>query len=296
MKFQFSYDEGKNWHTHNDGKWYETGAIATEGPKVQHQFDIEPVMHGNAFRVLLDKEHFATAPAGRFDLWAVKTPDFRPEDLKPEPKKAIMELNAIVTANHIWDKEWSNGRLDSPTGLWNGKGQDYTNQWFAVNLNGEDFYETSSLIMKPRGDVKDPERAINAVQFEYSNDNGKTWFSHNNGKWYNTSASFSDGVNTERTVTIDPPMTGNAFKILVDHHNNHITGRSTVARFDFLVDISPDYKPVEGIKEMPKRAMMDLKAKFSASSVWDSAWNNPRLDSKSAIWSAKDQNLDDQWW
>ena len=133
-------------------------------------------------------------------------------------------------------------------------------------------------------------------RFEYSNDNGKTWFSHNNGKWYNTSASFSDGVNTERTVTIDPPMTGNAFKILVDHHNNHITGRSTVARFDFLVDISPDYKPVEGIKEMPKRAMMDLKAKFSASSVWDSAWNNPRLDSKSAIWSAKDQNLDDQWW
>jgi len=91
-------------------------------------------------------------------------------------------------------------------------------------------------------------------------------------------------------------MTGNAFKILVDHHNNHITGRSTVARFDFLVDISPDYKPVEGIKEMPKRAMMDLKAKFSASSYWDSTWSNPRLDSKTAIWSDKDQNMEDQWW
>lgn len=150
--------------------------------------------------------------------------------------------------------------------------------------------------MKPRGDQKDPERAINAVQFEYSNDNGKTWYSHNNGKWYDTGAKVSDGVNTERTVTIDPPMTGNAFKILVDHHHNHITGRSTVARFDFLVINSPDYKPVEGIKEMPKRAMMDLNAKFSASSYYDSDWSNPRLDSKTAIWSKKEQNMDPQWW
>jgi hypothetical protein len=39
---------------------------------------------------------------------------------------------------------------------------------------------------------------------------------------------------------------------------------------------------------MPKRAMMDLKAKFSASSYYDSAWSNPSLDSKTAIWSAKD--------
>jgi hypothetical protein len=120
VKFQFSYDEGKNWHSHNDGKWYETGANPTDSVKVQHQFDIDPPMHGNAFRVLLDKEHTANVPTGRFDLWAVKTPDFKPEDLKPEPKKAIMELNAIVTANHIWDKQWSNARLDSPTGLWNG--------------------------------------------------------------------------------------------------------------------------------------------------------------------------------
>lgn len=44
-------------------------------------------------------------------------------------------------------------------------------------------------------------------------------------------------------------MTGNAFKILVDHHDKHITGRSTVARFDFLVDINPDFKLIEGSKE-----------------------------------------------
>jgi hypothetical protein len=63
-----------------------------------------------------------------------------------------MELGATVTANHVWDKKWSNARLDSPLGLWNGKGQDYTAQWFAVDLKGDDFYETSSMIIKGRGD------------------------------------------------------------------------------------------------------------------------------------------------
>lgn len=61
-------------------------------------------MHGNAFRVLLDKEHHqGSGPTGRFDLWAVKTPEFKPLDLKPEPKKAIMELGATVSANHKWN-------------------------------------------------------------------------------------------------------------------------------------------------------------------------------------------------
>lgn len=137
---------------------------ATDGAKVQRQFDIDPPIHGNAFRVLLDQKHHAGhGPNGRFDLWAVKTPDFKPEDLKPEPKKAIMELGAIVKGNHKWDDKWANARLDSPTGWWNAEGFDYTAQWWTVDLKGEEFYETSSLIMKPRGDMKDPERAINAV-------------------------------------------------------------------------------------------------------------------------------------
>ena len=28
FQLQFSYDEGKNWHTHSDGKWFETGLTA----------------------------------------------------------------------------------------------------------------------------------------------------------------------------------------------------------------------------------------------------------------------------
>ena len=154
------------------------------------------------------------------------------------------------------------------------------------------------MVIKPRGDQKDTNRAINAVQFEYSYDNGKTWMSHNNGKWYNTSAKTSDNVNTERLVTIDPPMNGNAFKILVDHHDNHITGRSTVARFDLMVTANPDFKPVEGAeKPMPKRAMMDLDAKFTAATNWpEKKWNNPRLDSKLGTWSKKPSDSSPQWW
>ena len=91
-------------------------------------------MHGNAFRILSDKDHRSIVASGRFDLWALKTPDFKPEDLKPEAKKAIMDLEATVTADHVWDKQWENARLDSKTGLWNGKGKDYQSQWWVIDL------------------------------------------------------------------------------------------------------------------------------------------------------------------
>ena len=43
-------------------------------------------MHGNAFRVLLDKDHKSGSEyfQGRFDLWAVETPDFKPKELEAE--------------------------------------------------------------------------------------------------------------------------------------------------------------------------------------------------------------------
>jgi hypothetical protein len=57
-------------------------------------------MNGNAFRVLTDLAH-RTGPncGGRFDLWAVKTPDFKPLDLKPEPARAMMDLKAVFSAS-----------------------------------------------------------------------------------------------------------------------------------------------------------------------------------------------------
>jgi len=113
VQLQFSYDEGKNWHTHNDGKWYQTTMTVTTDSKASVEITIDPPMHGNAFRILSDKDHRNQVAAGRFDLWALKTPDFKPEDLKPEAKRAILDLEATVTADHAWDKKWSNARLDS---------------------------------------------------------------------------------------------------------------------------------------------------------------------------------------
>lgn len=49
-------------------------------------------MHGNAFRVLIDKDHKSgSAIQGRFDLWALKTPDFVPEVIIPV-KKVCLEI------------------------------------------------------------------------------------------------------------------------------------------------------------------------------------------------------------
>jgi hypothetical protein len=42
--------------------------------------------------------------------------------------------------------------------------------------------------------------------------------------------------------------------------------------------------------------MMDLGAKFSASSYWSKAWENPRLDSKTGVHNGKGQGGVEQWW
>jgi hypothetical protein len=79
-------------------------------------------MHGNAFRVLLDGDH-KSGPGiqGRFDLWAIKTPDFVPLDLPLEPQRAIMDLGAKFSSKGAWDGNWKNPRLDSPKGFHNSK-------------------------------------------------------------------------------------------------------------------------------------------------------------------------------
>jgi hypothetical protein len=55
--------------------------------------------------------------------------------------------------------------------------------------------------------------------------------------------------------------------------------------------------PKDEEKELiePKRAMMDLGAKFKAKNTWNAKWNNPRLDSKTGVHNAKN-NFDGTWW
>ena len=90
-------------------------------------------------------------------------------------------------------------------------------------------------------------------------------------------------------------MTGNAFRILLTHADNHVVGKGTHGRFDFWVLPNPEFKPEE-LKEAPKMAMMDLGAIFTASSYWNGQWKNPRLDSKTGVHNAPGQGAVEQWW
>jgi hypothetical protein len=90
-------------------------------------------------------------------------------------------------------------------------------------------------------------------------------------------------------------MTGNAFRIVLTHADNHVVGKGTHGRFDFWVLPNPEFKPEE-LKEAPKMAMMDLGATFTASSYYNGQWKNPRLDSKTGVHTAPGQAAVEQWW
>jgi hypothetical protein len=123
-------------------------------------------MHGNAFRVLLDGDHKSgNGIQGRFDLWAVKTPDFVPLDLPQEPKRAIMDFGASYASSSAWDGNWKNGRLDSSKGfhISRADGNKGVSQWWQVDMPGSDFYEVNSMILMKRGDGHAKDRIISAV-------------------------------------------------------------------------------------------------------------------------------------
>ena len=300
VQFEYSNDDGKNWHSHNNGKWYNTGMTAQDAYKLQRRFKIDPPMHGTAFRVILDAKHKTGRDyLGRFDLWALKTPDFVPKDEKPNPKRAIMDLEGKFIASGHYDKDWNNPRLDSKTGIFNPWGRDFSAQTWTVDMKGDEMYEMNAMILKSMvgaNDVDGQKAAITHIRFQFSYDNGKTWFDHQNGTWYATGQLPTDAENLERTFEIDPPMNGNAFRALLDHE--HITGRATAGRFDFLVVPSPEFKPLTDLKPAPLRAMMDLKANFKAAHQWDNKdWNKPLMNGKQkGIYSKKGQGKAPQWW
>ena len=106
VSFQTSQD-GKNWYPHNKGAWYKTGQVWNDAVELERKFMIEPPMNGKFFRVIMDKDHKTSDHIqGRFDLWAVKNSDFKPEKMKPSPQRAMMDLKAKFTASSYWSKAW----------------------------------------------------------------------------------------------------------------------------------------------------------------------------------------------
>ena len=92
------------------------------------------------------------------------------------------------------------------------------------------------MILKKRGDDADGDylaRVITAVQFQVSTDYGTTWTDFNNGEWVSTGSTSDDDGDVERTIEIDPPLTGNAFRVLMD--TDHIEGEGMNGRFEFMV-------------------------------------------------------------
>ena len=79
-------------------------------------------MNGNAFRAVMnhqDKHVVGSSTNGRFDFWVLPNPDFKPEELKPVPQRAMMDLGAKFTAATNWpEKKWNNPRLDSKLATW----------------------------------------------------------------------------------------------------------------------------------------------------------------------------------
>lgn len=133
-----------------------------------------------------------------------------------------MDLSATFTASSYWDNNWKNPKLNSPYGVHNAPGQGAVEQWWQVDLPGEGFYEASAMSLMKRGDGYDPQRTINAVQFQFSQDNGQTWHDHEDGKWFPTGALTTDTKDIVRKFKIDPPMNGNAFRVVLDAA--HVTG------------------------------------------------------------------------
>ena len=146
-----------------------------------------------------------------------------------------------------------------------------------------------------RGDTLQNWRYINDVQFQFSQDGGKTFHDFEGGKWFKTGQLPNDPFSLERVIEFETPMTGNAFRILLTHADNHVVGKGTHGRFDFWVLPNPEFKP-EDLKEAPKMAIMDLGATFTASSSYNGQWNNPRLDSKTGVHTAPGQAAVEQWW
>ena len=224
--------DGKSWYPHNKGKWYNTGQKWNENTQTVRKIKIEPPMNGNFFRVIIDKNH-KTGPEiqGRFDLLAVKNPDYKPEKLEPVAQGALTQLGATFTQSSAWSNGWRKPKLTSRTGFHSGRGKDNKLFWLQVDFPGDEKYEVSEMSLMRRADgcCGNQRRQINEVQFETSND-GKNWLSLNGGKWYKTGQKYNDPVTKERRFTIDPPIVGNMFRIIMT--KDHKTGANYQGRFE----------------------------------------------------------------
>ena len=64
----------------------------------------------------------------------------------------MMDLGASFKAKTIWDGTWNRPRLDSTTGVHSARENNNVDQWWQVDLPGDDFYTLSAMTIKKRED------------------------------------------------------------------------------------------------------------------------------------------------
>lgn len=166
-----------------------------------------------------------TAAATKTDA-AAKTPA---KTTGPVPKRAMMDLNGKFSASSSWDENWKTPTLDSPRGVHNAKETEGKEQWWEVDMPYDSMYKFSAMTLQKRGDGCCAERIIDAVKFQYSTD-GKTFKDYNNGKYVPTGQKPSDPKEAQVKFEIDPPITANKVRILLD--KSHSTLGWYTGRFD----------------------------------------------------------------
>lgn len=192
-----------------------------------------------------------------------------------------MDLGGVFKASSYWSNAWKNPKLDSRYGIHSARGQSGVEQWWQVDLPSDDYYEATAMTLMKRGDNAVRDRLITAVQFQFSQDNGKTWHDHKGGKWFKTGQQRNDNNKVERQIVIDPPMHGNAFRVILDA--SHKIGPNYQGRFDLWVTKDEDFKADENLEAEPQRALMDMGASSTQSSMWSAAWAKPKLDSRTGF-------------
>ena len=91
------------------------------------------------------------------------------------------------------------------------------------------------MTLMKRGDgYKDTKnRYITGVSFQSSTDDGQTWSNYLGGKVFPTGATKQDDANVQRKIELNPPMVGNAFRVLINPKDK--VGYAIQGRFDINV-------------------------------------------------------------
>ena len=152
------------------------------------------------------------------------------------PQRAMMDLGAKFRASSFHNHHWNRPRLDSSSGIHNngrfsGKPQVWTVD-FPGSKDKSKTWEISQFIYKKRGDGKHQYQYLTAIQIEYYD--GKSWQKYQNGKWLPTNAKREDPFQKERTITLDPPITG-ATKVRINLDRAHNSDNSFSGRFDWMI-------------------------------------------------------------